>query len=72
MKRLKKHRSPWVSVKEHWEATKEYRCNSNQLQQDSYDTIFEQNWPIFMSKIGPELVSFYYTSDNSYFNFFNY
>lgn len=58
MKWLKKHKSPLESVKEHWEATKDYRCDSNKLQQKTYDTIFQQDWPFFNSELGPRLERF--------------
>lgn len=58
MKWLKKNNSPWESVKTHWEATREYRFDTNAFHAELYETIFEKEWPILISDLGPQLVSF--------------
>ena len=41
---LKKHREPWDSVKEHWEASSfPYRSKENKLQKDRYDNILNDD-----------------------------
>ena len=45
-----------MEPKEHWEATFEYRCSSNQLHNDSFEKIFEEEWTILNSALEPCLV----------------
>ena len=53
-----KNRELWESVNTHWEVTREYRCASIKLHIETFDTIFDRDWPILTSNLRSQLVSF--------------